>query len=396
MGIDESAISYAVHKCGLKPLSLNGKIFNTTPNWYCNDTVIIHFQGRKKIWNDACLQACFPEWMSYYEKCYETAGFTTDFVQKKESVVPQMVYTDYNLRELKQLEFNIPSDCRINFNLSSKLIEFYFTDEVYYAMSIYSVPYKCLCVISKDDKYFDDYFSIAISEFMREDEYCRKNKLKCHFTKSNKLVIEYAVKSIKNLNLQFNEFVANINAFIKQYYYKDPLLRNKCENSDFISCKKYAKITEASDFFNDIIQDEDLVTIICAKDECSKYFKKFVSDTGFDCLTKIPLRRKAFIAVVSGKSLVYCSEIDKPRVFWDYHFEECNLFATVVSEGYNCGTCNSKIIINNIDYSVNRRGLNFVILNKKTGKIIDSINIDTWLNDEFRIFRDATYRYNLS
>ena len=48
----------------------------------------------------------------------------------------------------------------------------------------------------------------------------------------------------------------------------------------------------------------------------------------------------------------------------------------ITSETLNTGN-ESKIVIGNTDYSKNIRGLNFVVIDKKSGEIIDSVAFDT-------------------
>ena len=51
------------------------------------------------------------------------------------------------------------------------------------------------------------------------------------------------------------------------------------------------------------------------------------------------------------------------------------------------GRTQSRIIINGIDYSKNKKGLNIVLYSKKQACVIDSINVDICGNDELTVIR---------
>jgi hypothetical protein len=63
-----------------------------------------------------------------------------------------------------------------------------------------------------------------------------------------------------------------------------------------------------------------------------------------------------------------------------------NHTAEIMSAGYNFtkrSHKDSSIKIDNIEYGVNKRGLNFVIWDKKDEKVVDSVCFDTWDNKSF-------------
>lgn len=58
------------------------------------------------------------------------------------------------------------------------------------------------------------------------------------------------------------------------------------------------------------------------------------------------------------------------------------------SSGWH-GASTAQIYINGVDYACNTRGINFVILDKRTGQIIDSVCFDTYLQEQNCVHRDA-------
>lgn len=51
------------------------------------------------------------------------------------------------------------------------------------------------------------------------------------------------------------------------------------------------------------------------------------------------------------------------------------------------GRDRSEIIVDNIDYSMNRIGINMVVVDKETGEVVDSININTYSDPGLKICR---------
>lgn len=51
------------------------------------------------------------------------------------------------------------------------------------------------------------------------------------------------------------------------------------------------------------------------------------------------------------------------------------------------GACRSEILVDNIDYSMNRIGINIVVIDKETGNIMDSINVNTYSDPSLKINR---------
>ena len=67
--------------------------------------------------------------------------------------------------------------------------------------------------------------------------------------------------------------------------------------------------------------------------------------------------------------------------------EHCKI--KVKSKGYTgaMGTHRSEVVVNNIDYSMNRTGINMVVIDKETGKVADSVNVNTYADPGLTIHR---------
>ena len=55
------------------------------------------------------------------------------------------------------------------------------------------------------------------------------------------------------------------------------------------------------------------------------------------------------------------------------------------SEDMNTGL--AKLVVNNINYSMNRRGLNFIVIDNMRGRVIDSFNVDSHADPALKIVR---------
>lgn len=86
---------------------------------------------------------------------------------------------------------------------------------------------------------------------------------------------------------------------------------------------------------------------------------------------------------------IQCGEVkkqvaaEKERLSSIFEFD--NNRVMMISEGYNTklsDACDGKIIINRKQLAVDKRGLNFVIWNRKDNKLIDSVAFDTFLDDK--------------
>ena len=61
----------------------------------------------------------------------------------------------------------------------------------------------------------------------------------------------------------------------------------------------------------------------------------------------------------------------------------------IKSKGFTgaMGACRSEIMVDNIDYSMNRTGINIVVIDKETGNVLDSIHVNTYSDPNLKINR---------
>ena len=88
--------------------------------------------------------------------------------------------------------------------------------------------------------------------------------------------------------------------------------------------------------------------------------------------------QNSYIAVIDQGNVIFEEWADSPlelqTAISNQYISDIPVY--IKSDGYTYGNC-SYIRINNIDYSLNQRGLNFVAVNARDGKVISSAAIDT-------------------
>lgn len=182
-----------------------------------------------------------------------------------------------------------------------------------------------------------------------------------------------------------------------------------CSRNDIVpENSKLKSIEKLSEYFSFLKVNFNNVIVLSGADECSIQWMKFVETS------ELPLRkdikwRDSYVAVIDGNS-VKIDEKSKEELNINYIFtaghpkcsmeyvsgclkvecmplEQCKI--RIKSKGFTepTGAFKSEITVDNIDYSMNKTGINMVVINKETGKVIDSININTYSDGKLKINR---------
>lgn len=158
-------------------------------------------------------------------------------------------------------------------------------------------------------------------------------------------------------------------------------------------------ITDIRKYF-DVIRSSKYYTIILScKDTCSKYWKEFLVATGLK-FTVTPVFRNSFVAIVNNNQILYEAVSNKVMIYHGtsmkskqplnilyqeenarYIIENayCISYIKVLSAGYDESdkTSRSTILVNNIDYSMNKIGINAVLIDNRYGEVVDVFNVNT-------------------
>ncbi len=102
---------------------------------------------------------------------------------------------------------------------------------------------------------------------------------------------------------------------------------------------------------------------------------------------------KSYIAVIDGTQVV-CEKISTNEERVAYVGQINNKRLKVVSRSYRQGNI-AAILIDDIDYSENQRGLNFVVVDKTSGAVIDTVAFDTH-DEKIPCYRFGVLKYEKS
>lgn len=98
---------------------------------------------------------------------------------------------------------------------------------------------------------------------------------------------------------------------------------------------------------------------------------------------------QGYVALIDNDDVIYEYLSDKQSVPVEYETEHDGISVKLVSKPYSCGN-KSEIFINGFDYSANYRGLNFVVFDKDSKQVVDSVCFDTYVKERTCIRKITT------
>lgn len=138
-----------------------------------------------------------------------------------------------------------------------------------------------------------------------------------------------------------------------------------------------------NEYFSNYKYFKNKIIVISAKDEPSKYFDLFVVKKNFGLSEKVGYR-DSYIAVIDKKRKFCYEYASKDKYECSYQVKD--KFIDIISAGYDKGNVSS-IKIDDQEYSMNHRGLNFAIFDYKTLTLIDKFSCDTHIDNSLTIRR---------
>lgn len=138
-----------------------------------------------------------------------------------------------------------------------------------------------------------------------------------------------------------------------------------------------------NEYFSNYKYFKNKIIVISAKDEPSKYFDLFVVKKNFGLNEKVEYRN-SYIAVIDKKRNFCYEHASKDKYECSYQVKD--KFIDIISAGYDKGNVSS-IKIDDQEYSMNHRGLNFAIFDYKTLTLIDRFSCDTHMDNLLTIKR---------
>lgn len=171
---------------------------------------------------------------------------------------------------------------------------------------------------------------------------------------------------------------------------------------------KLRKIDNLHEYFAMLKADAKYVVVLSGRDECASQWGRFLEAIGLT-LRKDVFWRNSYAAVIDAGVVRIDSKAEE-ELNLNYEFAAghsnysveyldgklkvcceplryCKI--KVKSKGYTVspGRDRSEIIVDNIDYSMNKTGINIVVIDKETGTVADSINVNTYADPGLRINR---------
>ena len=185
------------------------------------------------------------------------------------------------------------------------------------------------------------------------------------YLKTNKKEGRNIIK-IKNYSITKNEISISASELLKIYNFielQQELLKLDNLNSYLEYLKK--------------LNNEDILIIISSLDEASSLFNLYKDNIKNLGLNEKLLNsyRSSYLGVLNTRGDVFLEEMSLKKLEKYLKIDKMEL--NLESSGYSSGSYVSSIRINGVNYSKNRRGLNFVILDKKNSMILDSFYVDT-------------------
>lgn len=168
-------------------------------------------------------------------------------------------------------------------------------------------------------------------------------------------------------------------------------------------------ISNLREYFARLKEDSKYVVVLSCRDECANKWGRFLEVSGLP-LRKDVFWRNSYMAVID-EEIVKIDEKAPEELNRNYEFvvghpnysveyldnklkvscvplKYCKI--RIKSRGFteSPGRDRSEIIVDNIDYSINKTGINIVVINKETGVVDDSINVNTYSDPGLRINRN--------
>ena len=135
-------------------------------------------------------------------------------------------------------------------------------------------------------------------------------------------------------------------------------------------------LTSLNNYVNNILDLENQIVLISTKNQASEYIHKFFAKSQLGL--EMPIKRfESYVAIIDKRRKTYLEEVSANPVALDYEVHNHKIHLES-----NFKENNTIISVDNKNYTTNRRGLNFVILNNETLEVVDSFFCDTYA-DEF-------------
>lgn len=145
--------------------------------------------------------------------------------------------------------------------------------------------------------------------------------------------------------------------------------------------------TDLKAYFEQVL-NERYAVCFAVSDTASRYWRDFIDRSGLKLKLR-PAWRYSYIAVIDGGKIIY-ENCEKAALFYNWEESATGASFSIFSryyDPYEFPRTYAVISVNGYNYSVNRRGLNVVVYDKKTKAVCDSFSIDLYADEKTKIER---------
>ena len=146
-------------------------------------------------------------------------------------------------------------------------------------------------------------------------------------------------------------------------------------------------ITSLNNYVYKILNLDRYIVAISAKDEASAYLQKFISKSKLNLKFQIAFRQ-SYIGIVDKRGDYFFEQSSDAMLEKKYSIRK-NVIE-IKSAGFCCGNVSS-IKVNGIEYSKNRRGLNFVIIDNQSFEVVNQFSCDIHADENLLITLNPKY-----
>lgn len=144
---------------------------------------------------------------------------------------------------------------------------------------------------------------------------------------------------------------------------------------------KYREIKDLSAYL-DFLAESSKIIIVCVKDTVGYWFDNNIQKKFWGLGLKEILSQKllsGYVAIIDNKDVVYEKlGLEDEKITCEHHIGTHLL--QIISATFQGGNCAS-ICIDGVECAVNDRGINIVVFDKNTNKILDSVAFDTHVKE---------------
>lgn len=157
--------------------------------------------------------------------------------------------------------------------------------------------------------------------------------------------------------------------------------------ANIVSKTAFETITSLNNYFYDVLDLDKYIVIISSKDDASTHLHKFIAKDKLSLSFPISFR-DSYIGIVDKVRNYYFEQASPNSLTQIYNIGENSI--SISSSGYLCGNISS-IIINGKEFSPNKRGLNFVIIDNETFEVVNQFNCDSHADENLIISLHPKY-----